>query len=581
MSYQLQVLADAPFSFWKLDGSGPTYADSAGSFRQADLVGSAVLHPALVTGSGNALVMSNINRVEMDDPVFNKGYELRQFSLEAWVKPLNVTGTVSIMSHNNTYDGLTITPTTIIFKTKYLTAGECTVTYKYRAGKSFHVVGVHTNGKNSLYVDGQLVGETDMTDEQEIDSYAFVTSDLIAGQTTTGDEIAVDAPAIYTIPLGASVISNHYSSGTSVDASEALAGFNHATFWNFSDESRTIAVKQQWQLADDWKSGVSVDTVVIDDTIAPNYTQTEEDSVVDGLIVPVYTNTSVTGTWQASLELVTVPEATLADARIHWTGEGDFTVEYSLDNGATWLSPTDAGAAVLTNEDSIDIRVTFDGGIQDDPSYVDFIEVVVYTNKNFRGSRENRFASLNGTGTASPAYYEPIEYADVNGMRIISGAIDVTIDSSFNGEEESLDELYINGVDMWIKPTSGNIITAGGASIARSGDNITFAGFSSVVVNGIPVTSGSTVFGSDSWYHIGAMLTTPANPILHIGSSGDIISQASAIYGDISEAGLIQIYNAYLGIPGLTVNDSSTVNIVQPANPTNIYAHVWGITPAG
>lgn len=581
MSYQLQVLADAPFSFWKLDGNGPTYADSAGSLRQADLVGSAVLHPALVTGSGNALVMSNTNRVEMDDPVFNKGYELRQFSLEAWVKPLSITGVVSIMSHNNQYDGLTITPDTIVFKTKYLTAGECSVSYKYRTGKSFHVVGVHTNGKNSLYVDGQLVGETDLTDEQTIDSYSFLTSDLIAGQTTTGSQIVLDAPAVYTIPLSSSTIYNHYSLGTNVDSSETIAGFNHATFWNFSDESRNVAITEQWQTEEDWKSGVLSDTVVIDDTISPNYTQTEEEVVVDGLITTVYTNTSVPGTWQSSLELISVPESSLADARIYWTGEGSYSVEYSLDNGVTWLSPADAGASILTNEDSIDVRVSFAGGIEDDTSYVDFIEVVVYTDKNFLGSRMNRFASLNGTGTASNSYYEPIEYSDVNGMRIISGSINITADNSFGGQEDSPSELYINGIDMWIRPASGNIITAGGASISRSGNSIVFSGFSSVVVNGVPVATGDTVFTTDSWYHIGAMLTVPANPVIIIGSSGDIISQASAIYGSISQNGLIQMYNAYLGIPGLVVNDSSNVNISQPSNPTNIYAHVWGITPAG
>ena len=154
MSYQLQVLADNPFSYWKLDETGPAFPDSAGSMRTADLVGTIVRHPALVTGSGSALVLSNTNHLDMDDPVFNKGYELRQFSLEAWVKPVNVSGEVSVMSHSGIYDGITITPTHIYFRTKYLTAGTCETSYEYETGKSFHVVGVHTNAKNSLYVDG-------------------------------------------------------------------------------------------------------------------------------------------------------------------------------------------------------------------------------------------------------------------------------------------------------------------------------------------------------------------------------------------------------------------------------------------
>ena len=81
MSYQLQVLAANPFSYWKLDESGPAFPDSAGSLRTADLVGTIVRHPALVTGSGSALLLSNTNHLDMDDPVFNKGYEQRQFQL--------------------------------------------------------------------------------------------------------------------------------------------------------------------------------------------------------------------------------------------------------------------------------------------------------------------------------------------------------------------------------------------------------------------------------------------------------------------------------------------------------------------
>lgn len=213
MSYQLQVLAANPFSYWKLDETGPAFPDSAGSLRTADLVGTIVRHPALVTGSGTALLLSNTNHLDMDDPVFNKGYEARQFSLEAWVKPVNVTGEIAIMSHAATYDGLTITPTHIYFRTIYQTAGTCEVSYEYETGKSFHVIGIHSNAKNSLYVDGILVAETDLSDEQQADAYGFVTTDLIAGESATGSTIAVDATAIYSFPITSDIASKHYSFG--------------------------------------------------------------------------------------------------------------------------------------------------------------------------------------------------------------------------------------------------------------------------------------------------------------------------------------------------------------------------------
>lgn len=580
MSYQLQVQADAPFSFWKLDGSGPTYDDSAGSLRQADLVGSAVLSSALVAGSGNSLVLSNTNRIEMDDPVFNKGYEQRSFTLETWVKPINVTGPVSVMSHSSTYDGLVITDDEIIFTTKYVSAGECKTSYRYSVNKSYHVVGVHNNGRNSLYVDGELVAETDLTEDQQSGVYDFLTTDLIAGQSATASTISFDVPAIYVGTLSSEIIQNHYELGVAVPSSETIASYNQGTFWNFSDESRNIASTKTWDVDADWAEGVLTDTVVSNNTIVPFYTTSESVVIVDGLPTTVFTNTSIAGTWQSSLELSGVPEAPLAEARLIWYGEGSFTIQYSLD-GTTWNAPSGLAAESLTNTDSIEVRVSFTGGIVDDTSFVDYINLVAYVDKGFTGSLSNRSASFTGVGVTSQNYYEPIEYADFNGIDITTGEITITTDSSFNGEEETPDQLYITGFDLWTKAAIGNIVTAGANTITRSGNTIVFSGFDAVTVNGVIVTSGTTVFGNNDWKHIGAVLTTPLNPTITVGDDGSSVAQFSALYGDIDGTGMQQIYAAYLGLPGAVVDDTSVVSISQPATPTKIYSNIWGITPAG
>lgn len=578
MSYQLQVLAANPFSYWKLDETGPAFPDSAGSLRTADLVGTIVRHPALVTGSGTALLLSNTNHLDMDDPVFNKGYEARQFSLEAWVKPVNVTGEIAIMSHAATYDGLTITPTHIYFRTIYQTAGTCEVSYEYETGKSFHVIGIHSNAKNSLYVDGILVAETDLSDEQQADAYGFVTTDLIAGESATGSTIAVDATAIYSFPITSDIASKHYSFGIASDTSESIAGFNDATLWNFSDEARNIASFNEWTTEVEWKAGILTDVAVANDSIVPSYTQTETEEVVDGLIVPVYENTSLPGVWQTSVGLGD-SEGSLADMKITWTGEGDFTVEYSLD-GTTWKNPNLGPTESLDDTDIVEIRITFDGGIVDDPSFVGLLKLTVYTDKDFRATRTDRFASMAGNGLCSNQYYEPIEYSDFNGIKLLSSNIVITDDDSYEGEEEAGD-LDLNGFDMWVKPVAGNIISATGVSVSRSGNTIVYSGLSSLVVNGTSVSSGATVFNSDSWYHIAGIFTTPDNYAFTVGVTDMLISQMSSINGDVDTAGLQQIYSAYLGLPGLVVEDSSSISIVEESPATNLYAHVWGITPAG
>ena len=89
------------------------------------------------------------------------------------------------------------------------------------------------------------------------------------------------------------------------------------------------------------------------------------------------TSNSFAGVWQSSISLGEAPETTLADMMIEWLGEGDFTVEYSLDDGTTWKNPNLAPTESLDNSDVIDVRISFDGGIVDDPSYVSSPQHVV------------------------------------------------------------------------------------------------------------------------------------------------------------------------------------------------------------
>jgi hypothetical protein len=117
--------------------------------------------------------------------------------------------------------------------------------------------------------------------------------------------------------------------------------------------------------------------------------------------------------------------------------------------------------------------------------------------------------------------------------------------------------------------------------VARSGNTITYSGLGALVVNGVSVTSGTTVFTSDSWYHIAGIFTTPGNYALSVGVTNTLISQLSAISRSVNVAGLQASYAAYLGLPGLVVNDTSDVGIGEGSPATNLYAHVWGITPAG
>jgi hypothetical protein len=320
---------------------------------------------------------------------------------------------------------------------------------------------------------------------------------------------------------------------------------------------------------------------VSEDTIVPSYTQTQTSSVVDGLTVYENHDTSIAGTWIGTLILNSIPESGVTDGRIEYSGVGDFTVEYSINGGTSWFAPSALIGITLTNTNVIDIRVTFGGGVEDDPSYVDYIKVVTYLTKTFKGSRDVRTATLNGDGTCSSTYLQPIEYSDINGIIIDNGSIDISADTSYpDGPEVASDE-YINGIDIWIRPVAGNIFVSGSINIIRSGNTVTYSGFSSVTVNGVSVSSGATVFTSDGWYHIGGVLSTPANLAFSIAHDGAHVSSISAIYGSINTAGLIQMYETYLGLPGMTVDDTSTIDIAEFSPATNIYAHVWSINSAG
>ena len=124
----------------------------------------------LVAGTGRSTKFNNASIGEFSSPVFKTAR--LPFALEAWIYPMATDANqIKILSHDSVYDGLLIDNTSVYFTMSFEGAGTATVSYRYIIPKKMHLVGVFSGSGLELYVNGESVGTTDLTDAQLSASY--------------------------------------------------------------------------------------------------------------------------------------------------------------------------------------------------------------------------------------------------------------------------------------------------------------------------------------------------------------------------------------------------------------------------
>lgn len=447
-----------------------------------------------------------------------------------------------ILSHSGYYDGLSINGNVIKFSTQYSTAPEAACTYDLGISRAAHVVGIHTEYMNELWVNGEQVDTIELTDDQWNDSYVSSDPYLYSGASSSSQQVAMNGVAFYN-NITPTQIQANYAAGINVIGQEHIYPVFDGLPFNLVPDFDTVVADQTWATNTDFELGYRDSVDFFEDRIVPSY---ESDI-------------SVAGTWSTSLPLDSDGDTSIYGVLVEWSGNGAH-VQGSLDN-ETWY---DLVSGELfdqipqgydpTNE-TLYINVSFAGGLAEDDSYLDSLHVVEYRNANFPNTTGRELTATYPAVLRSD--YEPILYRNDNGVYLGTGKLTI-------GADTDDDVMAGKTIELWVKPIS----QSPGFYVSMSGDRYRNGALDSTA----PV-------GQWSLIHIAGTTDTSA---VDINIKGDVIVGQIVLYPDtLSADQILSIYQSYTGRPHVRFTDSTVVNISEDAAPIDIYTHDWSIVAAG
>lgn len=535
MSTALQALRNKPLAYFKLDGASP-FPDLSGYGRTATSTST-----TRAVGLGNdfyrSVVLSSSAMNTYDSPVFLRGQESQEFTLEAIVRVVGSSiSEQQILSHQNTLDGLTIRGTRIAFSTAYSATGEARCEYDIQVGRRVHVAGVHTPTKNILYVDGEPVSEVAINTDQQQDNYVPTNGKLYSGYAAAAQTISINGVGIYGQALSDEDIrSNYNESIRTVDNPASILGGTTVPIYS---QSSNLFLERTWTTREDW-TGEEMSLVNIDgETLMP----------------AILNDVPQAGYWISSVPLDIADSTSIHGVNMWWDGVGAI-VEASL-NGDTW-TPVSRGVNLSITPQGFDptnkilyIRVRFDG--TNSEAYLDNLVVRGYLQEPVVVVSE-RVVTI-GAGTNFGYERRPVELADDWGLNMINGSLTIG--------EDVIEQARIRTLEVWVKPRGSFSINRSGATLYRNG------------------TIWSSALTTGDWqllhYVYGSSEGVPMT------LSGDAILGRVVFYDvPLSATQIDSIYRSYLGTKQTRINETDTIQVTEPADSVSIYAFDWSISTAG
>lgn len=542
MSLLLEAVKHKPVGLFPMDDTSPLQ-DYSQNNRVATYTGTPARHSALVSGAAYAPVLKSGTVATFETPLFLQGQEARDFSLMATVFLVasGTTQTIQILGHDGQYDGLCITNTVVSFSTKYLTTGESKCSFDLQSSRSVDIVSVHTRNKNTLYIDGVMVAESNISNAQQSDKYVATNGNLYSGQTTSTSGIAVNAIGYFDRALTGNEIAIMHAESRHVPNTKDITPMFGGERLAMSREAADIFAYQLWTTAADWYSAQLSGTAVRNNMLVPQFSS--------GVSMP--------GKWYDAFTLTSADTTSIYGVNLDWQGDGA-SVDVSLD-GAAW-TPVDRGINVSIIPPGFDptdkqllIRISFPGGITNDTSYVDNLTVT--------GVRSAVSSTWSGrTVTFSNAFQQkdagPLSFDHHWGAKVnAGGTITITPDTNEQG-------VIARSLEVWIR-----------ADDANAAVNVTGTTYQ----NGVS-TAASLPIGQWTLLHIVPSAAITGNIVI---TGAAQVGQVGVYSKALSASDVSAISLAYSGANVLRVGDNSPISISESPDAVEIYSHNWSILSAG
>ena len=227
-AYGKSVYNADPDLYWRLgESSGTVAADSSRSLTPGTYSGQVSQGAAgLVTGTPDSAATFSTgivsSTVQVSDP--------RTYSLEAWFSTTSTQGG-KIIGFGDQQTGLSGNydrhvylqdDGTLVFGTWTGVTNTITTPTAYNDGRRHHVVAVQSGDGMKLYVDGAIVGTNPQTAAQSYSGYWRVGGDPTWSSSSPYFAGVIDEVAVYSRDIGATVIRNHFTTGTAGEPENTL-----------------------------------------------------------------------------------------------------------------------------------------------------------------------------------------------------------------------------------------------------------------------------------------------------------------------------------------------------------------------
>lgn len=278
--------------------------------------------------------------------------------------------------------------------------------------------------------------------------------------------------------------------------------------------------------------------------------------------------TSVPSGATFSIPLFHLP--TYSSAHIRWDGTGA-TLSYTLD-GTTWITLSEASAVALnpaTNPD-LDIRVSFAGGVQDDPAVINSITVYVMRTDTLVPMRGNRVATFTADALTD------------DGIKMTDGGLVVSADISPA-------PTTFQSVEFWTRfdASSADNLSVFDSSVSNAWlgfvGNVLEAGTAvSVFVDGAALSATASKYLDGNFHHIIVSLAAPTNTQFGVAHSFTTslpvpmtVKELASYPQLLTLADAQRIYTSGVGPEPIRIDDPGTITVTEPDASVRIYAYPW------